>query len=124
MSSNKIPRVPAGTGQDGRRLWRAVLEVYELEEHELALLRQAVHTVDLCSRLQGQVEEEGVMVEGRAHPALVELRQQRIILARLIVALRVPMGEVESSGKSGSGGRTQYRGTRGVYGKWKLGVVG
>jgi len=44
----------------------------------------------------------------RVHPALVELRQQRIALARLFAALHIPTGEDE--------GRIQHRGTRGVYG--------
>lgn len=108
---NRIPAAPPRTGTEGRRLWRAVLDVYELEEHEMALLRQAVRTVDTCAMLQTMVDGEGVIVDGKANPAMVELRQQRIILARLIVALRVPMGEVAGTGK-----RTQYRGVRGVYG--------
>ena len=109
--SERIPPVPRGTGTEGRRLWRAVLEEYELEEHELALLRQAVHCADLCANLATQVDREGMILGGRAHPALVELRQQRILLARLIVALRVPLGDEESQP------RTQRRGgVRGVYG--------
>ena len=39
-------------------------------------------------------------------------RQQRILLARLVVALRVPMGDVDAAGSD----RTQYRGLRGMYG--------
>jgi hypothetical protein len=55
------------------------------------------------------VDRDGPVVAGRAHPALVELRQQRITLARLIVALRVPLGEQEGRARS------QYRGLRGAY---------
>jgi hypothetical protein len=36
--------------------------------------------------------------ETRAHPALVEVRAQQVLLARLIVALRVPMGDQEETG--------------------------
>jgi hypothetical protein len=72
----------------------------------LALLRQACRVADSCDDLQAIVDSEGVLVAGRAHPALTELRQQRIVLARLIVALRVPLGDQE--------GRSQYRGARGV----------
>lgn len=111
MSTDK-PAPPKGSGVEGRRLWRAVLNEYELEEHELSLLRQAVRVADLCTALQDRVDAEGIMVAGRAHPALVELRAQRILLARLIVALRVPMGEREGEQSQ----RTQRRGTRGVYG--------
>jgi hypothetical protein len=57
--------------------------------------------------LQAIVYRDGPMVAGRAHPALTELRQQRIVLARLVVCLRVPLGD--------EGQRSQYRGARGVY---------
>ncbi|WP_433187748.1 hypothetical protein [Actinoallomurus sp. CA-150999] len=109
-----IPKAPNGAGTAGKRLWRAVLEAYELDEHELSLLRQAVRSADLCDELQAVVDEEGPMVttrlgEVKAHPAIVELRNQRITLARLIVALRVPLGEQDED-------RQQRRGIRGVYG--------
>jgi len=103
-----IPAAPRGIGPEGRKLWRAVLGEFELEEHELLLLRQAVRVADTCAQLQAMVDDHGPLRDGRAHPALVELRQQRILLARLIVALRVPLGEEDS--------RSQRRGLRGVYG--------
>lgn len=109
-----IPKPPIGARTAGKRLWRAVLEAYELDEHELSLLRQAVRSADLCDQLQAVVDADGPMLttrlgEVKAHPAVVELRQQRITLARLIVALRVPLGEQDE-------GRSQHRGIRGVYG--------
>jgi hypothetical protein len=115
-----IPRAPAGAGAAGKRLWRAVLADFELAEHEQVLLRQAVRVADLCDELQAVVSAEGplVRVDGatRTHPAVVELRQQRIVLARLIVALRVPLGDQEQDGPAGvEAGRLQRRGTRGFY---------
>lgn len=102
---------PKGSGPAGRRLWRAVVEAFDLAEHELVLLRQAAHVADVCSELQATVDREGLLAAGRAHPGLVELRLQRILLARLVVALRVPLGDEDDAPE-----RTQYRGTRGVYG--------
>jgi hypothetical protein len=110
--TDRKPAPPRGAGTAGKRLWKAVLDDFDLEEHELALLRQAVRVADLCEGLQACVDMDGLIVGGRAHPALVELRQQRILLARLVVALRVPMGEQEAESPQ----RTQYRGARGVYG--------
>jgi hypothetical protein len=107
----KAPPPPRGAQKAGRRLWRAVLGSFELDEHELTLLRQAVHVADLCDALQATVDDAGPLLDGKVHPAVVELRQQRIVLARLVVALRVPMGEQDEGAE-----RTQYRGTRGVYG--------
>ena len=120
MTTPKIPRPPAGSKAAGRSLWRAILADFDLEEHELALLRQACRVADTCDDLQTLVDNDGPMVAGRTHPALTELRQQRITLARLIGALRVPLGEQQEDGQPV--GRSQYRGTRGVYGI--KGVVG
>lgn len=116
------PRAPEGAKAAGKRLWRSVLDEFELDEHELVLLRQAVRAADLCEDLQRVVEDEGPIVssrgEAKTHPAVVELRQQRILLARLIVALRVPLGDQEGAGESrmSPGRRLQRRGVRGVYG--------
>ncbi len=114
----KAPNPPRGTGRAGARLWRAVLAEYELEEHELLLLREVVRTVDVLDHLAARVAEDGAVVSSsqgdRAHPALVEARQQRITLARLLAALRLPAGE-ESEQRSDR--RLQRRvGVRGVYG--------
>jgi hypothetical protein len=115
------PKPPEGAQAAGRRLWRAVLNDYDLEEHELVLLRQAVRAVDACESLQALVDSEGVVVSSpqgtKAHPALVELRQQQLILARLLAALRVPLGEEGQEPKTSPGRRLQRRtGVRGVYG--------
>jgi len=47
------------------------------------------------------------MRDGKAHPALVESRQQRIVFARLLAALRLPDDQ--------HGERPQRRQVRGVY---------
>jgi hypothetical protein len=107
------PAPPRDLGPDGLRLWQAITAEYDLAEHELVLLRQAARVADVCADLHGITSQEGLLVDGRIHPAAVELRQQRVLLARMIVALRVPLDE-DGDVKPG-GTRTQYRGTRGVY---------
>ncbi len=116
--SRRGPNPPAGAGKAGTALWRAVLTEYELEEHELLLLREAVRTVDVLDDLTARVAADGSVVESpqgtKAHPALVEARQQRIALARLLAALRLPAGE---ESEAGGDRRPQRRlGVRGVYG--------
>ncbi len=111
-------RPPPSTRAPGRRLWSSVLDDYELDEHELALLREAVRTVDLLDLLDAEERDDGPMVDtphGRKpHPAAVEARQQRITLARLLAALRLPAGE---DGDQQAGARPQRRvGVRGAYG--------
>jgi hypothetical protein len=62
--TSKIPEAPKRTKAGGRRLWRDVVTKYELEEDELALLREAVRTVDLLDDLAAAAEEEGLIVGG------------------------------------------------------------
>ncbi|MGH3777648.1 MAG: hypothetical protein ACRDRR_18285 [Pseudonocardiaceae bacterium] len=112
------PKPPTGTRAAGKRLWCSVVDHYDLDEHELALLREAVRTVDLLEELDRLVRREGPIVDSpqgtKAHPAAVEARQQRIALARVLAALRLPSGE---DGDRQSGARPQRRaGVRGVYG--------
>lgn len=101
----------------GQRLQGAVLAACELEPHEQALLTEATRTADLCGALQNVLDDEGLMVPTRTgtrvHPAAVELRAQRITLARLLVALRIP---TDADGEPIDHSRSQRRGLRGVYG--------
>lgn len=113
-----VPRPPEGTRASGRRLWISVMADYELDEHETALLVEAVRTVDLLELLDARVRKDGPMVHSpqgmKAHPAAVEARQQRIALARLLAALRLPSGE---DGDQQVSARPQRRvGVRGTYG--------
>lgn len=112
--SDSMPRPPKGLRAPGRRLWRSVQADYELEEHETALLVEACRTVDLLDALAQIVADEGPMLDGRVHPAVVEARQLRIALARLTAALRLPAGD---DGDHQQGARRPQRrvGARGVY---------
>lgn len=116
--TTRPPRPPDGAGKAGAALWRDVLARYELEAHEELLLREAVRTVDALDRLEAVVRAEGEVIDSpqgqKAHPALVEARQQRITLARLTAALRLPAGDEDGAGQDR---RPQRRGApRGVYG--------
>jgi hypothetical protein len=107
-----IPKAPKGLGIEGRRLWRGILAGLELDGHELALLRRACHVADRCEALQAVVDEEGLFATNRlgevkAHPAVVELRQQELLLAKLLVVLRIPPNEDEQA-------RPQLRTLRGI----------
>lgn len=103
---------PRGLRTAGKRLWTDTLATFELAEHERALLLQACRTADALDSLQSALDRDGVLNESsqgvRVHPALPELRQQRITFARLVAALGLPAGEEEAA--------PQRRSTRGVYG--------
>lgn len=102
----------------GRRLWSSVTDAYDLDEHERALLVEAVRTVDLLAELDASVRADGALVDSpqgvKANPAAVEARQQRIALARLLAALRLPAG---GEGDHQANARPSRKvGVRGVYG--------
>jgi hypothetical protein len=63
---------------------------FELEAHELQVLAQIATVADRIDALDKAVTREGVLVDGRAHPALIESRLQRVTMARLLVTLRLP----------------------------------
>jgi hypothetical protein len=113
------PRAPSGLGSKARRLWREVVDTFELMPNELPLLTEVVRCVERLEQLEDVVQEEGVMgADGRPHPALVEARQQQIILGRLLTTLRLPEDWADVSS------RPQRRGAaRGPYGSRKLGSV-
>ncbi len=120
MTVREAPeKAPTGLGADARALWSSVIEEYDLEEHERALLVEACRTVDLLTKLDAEVRRDGPVLDSsqglRAHPAAVEARQQRIALARLLAALRLPAGE---EGDQQAGARRPQRrvGVRGTYG--------
>jgi hypothetical protein len=117
-----IHPVPGGLKASGRTLWQSTVEEFELEEHELVLLREACRAADGVDGLQAAVDKDGVLSASpqglRAHPALVELRQQRICLARLIAQLGLPTGEQDDEEQQSAAvtRRQQRRATRGTYG--------
>ncbi|GEL22758.1 hypothetical protein PSU4_17120 [Pseudonocardia sulfidoxydans NBRC 16205] len=102
-------RAPAGLKTSGRALWKAVTSDFDLAEHERRLLVEACRCADQLDELAAISAAEGSMgPDGRVHPAVIEARQQRLTLARLVASLRVPDdGDV----------RPQRRGAaRGFYG--------
>ena len=83
---------PRGLGAEGKKLWNTVAGTYELEVDEVILLTQACRTLDTIEKLQRRLDAADVLDDrysGRVHPALPELRQQRLALSRLLKALDV-----------------------------------
>lgn len=105
---------PDGLKWNGRKLWQATVAEFELSEHETNLLLQACRQVDILDLLQAHVDVDGPVIDGptgpRIHSALIELRQGRIALARLLAALGLPTGDADADGP-----KRQRRSTRGVY---------
>ena len=109
---SKVPATPRGLAAAGKRLWQSVTEEFDLAEHELATLEQAVRTRDMIAVLDKVVSDDGPLSPSsqgvRVHPAIAEARQQRLALARLLVTLGVPGLEEDELPRA--------RSVRGAYG--------
>ena len=110
-ATKRTPTAPKGSSANARKLWEQVTERFDLDEHESGILREACRTVTDLDALADVIARDGVIdADGRVHPALVEARQQRITLTRLVASLRLPEDFSLDS-------RPQRRGAaRGVYG--------
>ena len=105
-------RIPEGLRERGTRLWKETTDVLDLEAHEELTLLEACRTADRLDALADALEDAPLTVTNArgdevAQPLMVEARQQSIVLARLIAALRIPDAEDN---------RPQHRGVRGAYG--------
>ena len=93
--SDRKPPVPKDLGARGRGFWRKTLEIYDLSEVEIELLRECCRLLDEAESLRVAVEQDGTTVKGstgqvRVHPALGELRQHRLALGKLLAQLALP----------------------------------
>lgn len=89
------PPPPDDLAESGRALWEQVTRTYVIDaEQDRIQLVQVCRTADLCDTLHALATAEGPLADSsqgiRTHPAVVELRQQRIVLARLLAAVGVP----------------------------------
>lgn len=82
-------RAPAGLGARGRAFWRRTVGEYELTPAEAELLVEVCRVLDTCADLAEAIRADGTTVAGskgqpRVHPAIAELRAQRLALGRLL----------------------------------------
>lgn len=86
-------KTPRGLGPAGKKFWTRVVDEFRLEPHEELLLEQVCKTVDIIAALEKRLAADADVIDesygGRAHPALPELRAQRLALARLLKSLHV-----------------------------------
>lgn len=78
----------------GLALWRKLVDDCEFDTHEEVIAVELCRTVSLCEQLQRTLLAEGLVVDGqrgaKVNPIAAELRQQRIVLARLTASLGIP----------------------------------
>jgi hypothetical protein len=116
---------PEDLGPGGRALWTSIADVFELAEHERALLHEACRVADRLDALDAVVRLDGVTVSTpqglRAHPALVEARQQGVVLSRLVASLRLPDDDEPEDRPQRRGGARGAYAARRTYGSRSVG---
>ena len=90
------PRAPAGLHRRGRALYKSVTADFELSEGEGALLLEGCRCLDDIEALQHAVADAPMTTIGSrgqdvVHPLRAELRSERLLLAKLLSQLDVPM---------------------------------
>lgn len=110
---------PAHLGAAGRSLYEAAVEDYDLSLPELAALLQAAETLDTLRALEDSVREHGpITATGRPNPLLVELRQQRAILVRLLGVLDLRLEDDEAPDSNGVRPSTSRAARKAARARW------
>ena len=94
MTDNR-PKPPRGLQRAGKRVWAAVLDEFVLDARELLVLEQAARQADAVAALEAEVEGSGLVTRGsagqpRLSQSVVELRQSRLAVSKLLSDLALP----------------------------------
>lgn len=87
-------RSPAHLRPEGKRLWRSVTAVFDLESdpHKVQILTQACRVADVIAELDEAAEQAPLTVKGSMgqqviSPFIAEARAQRSLLSQLLARL-------------------------------------
>jgi hypothetical protein len=65
----KTPKAPSYFSEKARQLWKSIHAEYELEAEAGELLRVALENLDLADKARELLRTEGLVVNGKKHPA-------------------------------------------------------
>jgi hypothetical protein len=87
----------------------------ELDERESALLAMAAAQADVVAALEADVAERGIMVPGArggmvVNPAVIEARQGRTALSRLLAGIDLPDSESFVALRASRAARARWNG--------------
>jgi phage terminase small subunit len=67
-----LPKPPPRLSAASRKLWRHIVEIYDMREDELAVLEEAVRALDRAAEAREHLRKDGLVLPGRfgprAHP--------------------------------------------------------
>jgi len=93
--TNNVSKPPAGLGKAGKRVWGLIHAEFQLDARELLVLEQAARQADAVEALELEIAEAGLVGRGsrgqlRLSPTVVELRQARLAVSKLLGSLALP----------------------------------
>jgi hypothetical protein len=94
--------MPTGLGPAGTALWKRLVSVYDFEPRELVIVELACRQASDIAALDRAIKADGVIVLGskgqpRLAQAVVEVRQCRLALARLLGELALQAEDAKPS---------------------------
>lgn len=69
MNKTKLPKAPGHLSDKSKGLWKAINGEFELEVDALVTLRVALENLDLADTARELLRTEGLVVNGKKHPA-------------------------------------------------------
>lgn len=99
MTAENPPRpAPRGLATAGKKLWRRAAGAYELREDEAEALAAACRTLDELVRLEAELADAAVVVEGSKgqpvpNPLFAAVREHRRALTALLAAAGLAAAE-------------------------------
>ena len=119
MTEKSRRKPPESSRSPGERLRRAILDAYELNPAEEALLAQAAEIADVLGKLNRELAGKQALTQKGAKgnfvmtPLLLAQRRHSEVLARLLDAMALPTGD-EDEGES----PTTLRARRAAQARW------
>lgn len=112
---------PKGLAPRGRKVWKEIVDGYELRADELDTLEDICREIDLIDKLEADLDGADLMVTGSqgqdvANPLISEIRQHRATKKSLWAGLKLPDegGSVVGINHQREGGHSRWAAS---YGK-------
>ncbi|MDP8989485.1 MAG: hypothetical protein M3N41_05310 [Acidobacteriota bacterium] len=67
--TSRTPAAPAHFSDKSKKLWRTIHSEFELAADSVELLRVALENLDLADKARDLLRVEGLVVQGKKHPA-------------------------------------------------------
>ena len=109
MTTANRPRTPPGLGKDGRKFFKQAVEDFNIERHNLEILKQACKCLDDLSLYEETIESKGRFYTDRygqpkEHPAVTATRQTRGLFQRLVREIGFNLADQSESRPPRKGG--------------------